>query len=318
MGLLGRLWGKRRSGGPADDSLPFMSEDEAAEIRSLMASEFARRGLEVAVHPAHVQDDAGRQFGLWNVAATCHQDPAGRRAWPRLVRGHVERVLDSMSEHDPFDDLTPEQVRRQCYLRLYDPESLPGLEPEAMREFAPGIVQLLALDLPHAVVSFSPEQVDRFGGWEILGAQAHANLDRLPVEESELVEGDDGARLRLLWGDSMFTASRVTSLPTLAVEMGDPPASSYGWLMAVPHRHQCLWHIITGVDMVPSLNAMAHLAASGYSDAPGSISPHVYWWDGSRYHQLTRIDEEGTISVAVGTEFQDLLERLVDETGEAT
>lgn len=315
MGLWGRVFGRRRSGGPADEALPFMSIDEAAELRSAMARAFAERGVEVAVHPGHVSDDSGRQFGLWNVAASCHQDPAGRSAWPKVVDAHVARVLDSMTLNDPFAELSPQQIRQQAYLRLYDPSTLPGLEEDAQRTWAPGIVELLALDLPHAVVSFNAEHIDEFGGWEILHAQALANLEALPVEESRRVAVEGGGTFRLLEGESMFTASRALTLPTLGVELGDAPPTARGWLLAVPHRHLLLWHTVESLDVVNVVGAMARLAADQYADSPGSISPHLYWWDGTGYQQLTHVAEDGTASIVVSPELQHVLEELAEGIG---
>ncbi len=310
MGLLGRLFGRRRSAGPSDEALPFMTIDEAAELRAAMTRSFAERGIEVAVHPGHVVDDSGRQFGLWNVAAACHQDPAGRSAWPRIVDAHVGRILDSMTARDPFSELTPQQVRAQAYIRLHDPESLPGLESGAHRDFAPGVVQLLALDLPQAVVSFNADHIDEFGGWDILRPQALANIAALPVEDSDVVPVEGGGSFRILMGESMFTASRALTVPTLAVELGDAPPSSCGWLLAVPHRHLVMWHTIESLDVINVVGAMVALASGQYAENPGSISPHLFWWDGTAYQQLTQPGEDGEVAIVVSPEFQAVLEQL--------
>jgi hypothetical protein len=40
------------------------------------------------------------------------------------------------------------------------------------------------------------------------------------------------------------------------------------------------------------------------------LSPHVYWWDGSGYQQLTAVGPTGDIRVVISPKFQAVLERL--------
>ncbi|TWG99250.1 hypothetical protein L615_002700000310 [Nocardioides sp. J9] len=58
---------------------------------------------------------------------------------------------------------------------------------------------------------------------------------------------------------------------------------------------------------------MAGFAAAGHGDSPGPLSPHVYWWDGSGYQQLTSIDDEGTLTAVLGADFQAVLEDLAGD-----
>ena len=63
------LFRKRPTGeaGP-DEALTFLSVPQATDVRILVRQAFAEFGIEVTVLAGHVIDDAGRQFGLWNVA----------------------------------------------------------------------------------------------------------------------------------------------------------------------------------------------------------------------------------------------------------
>jgi hypothetical protein len=68
--------------------------------------------------------------------------------------------------------------------------------------------------------------------------------------------------------------------------------------------------MVNDISVVPSINAMAAFSLAGYNEAAGPLSPHVYWWDGSHYQQLTEVGPEGDIRVVVRAEFQAVLERL--------
>jgi hypothetical protein len=57
--------------------------------------------------------------------------------------------------------------------------------------------------------------------------------------------------------------------------------------------------MIRDTDTVLSINAMTVFAQLGYSNALGTLSPHVYWWDGSGYQQLTEIGPAGDVGIVV-------------------
>ena len=311
MGLFKRS--QARDTGPADDALPFFTRDQAADFRSLVGATLGARGLEVQMHPDHAEDAAGRQLGLWNLGAQCVE--ARRREWPALVAAHVDRVLASFDAPDPFDDLTEEAAAAQTYARLYPEDAMPSFDGFPHREFVPGVVELLALDLPETVAVFNDDHTARLGGWEKLHGHGMRNLEVLPVEHLEELDGPDGSTFHVLLGDSVHTASRVLLLPRLASALAGQEDAGHGWLMSIPNRHQVAWHMIRDASVIPVVSAMAHFAALGHADAPTPLSPHVYWWDGQGYQQLTQVDGEGNRFVQAGPEFTEMLNEVVgDET----
>ena len=78
--------------------------------------------------------------------------------------------------------------------------------------------------------------------------------------------------------------------------------------MSIPNRHQVVWHVIGNDNLFSVLNGMVRFTAMGYSDAPGPVSPHVYWWNGSGYEQLTEVKEDGGIAIHVSPAFEAVLE----------
>lgn len=71
---------------------------------------------------------------------------------------------------------------------------MPGIDGYPHRDFAPGIVEMIALDLPDTVTVFSHSNANKFGGFEALRTQGIANLRGLEVETLETLPapGDDG------------------------------------------------------------------------------------------------------------------------------
>lgn len=309
MGLFGRSRGQ--VAGPADGALPFFTREQADDFRTLFGATLGERGLEVQMHPDHAVDASGRQFGLWNLAAHCAE--ARRRQWPRLVAEHVDQVLASLDAPDPFDSLSEEEASRHTYARLYAEDGLPPLEGFPHREFVPGVVEVLALDLPEAVAVYNHERASRMGGWEALHAHGLRNLRSLPAEHLETLDAPGGGSFHLLLGDSVHTASRVLLLPELASTLAGHQDHGHGWLMSIPNRHQATWHMICDATVIPVVQAMAHFARVRHADAPSPVSPYVYWWNGTGYEQLTHVDAEGRLSIHASPAFTEVLNAVVGQ-----
>jgi hypothetical protein len=312
VGLFRR--GPRRDGrdAPRDPEFSFFSADEGARFRAQVREAFAEKGLEVTVYADVVSDSAGRQFGLGNLAAVCHNDERGPRAWPELVRQHVGMVLRTMEAPSALETLPTEQIRAQLYPRVIGAD---GLNPENFayaRSVAPGLYEILALDLPESVMMLTDEALEPLGDLQYLRDQALYNLRGLPVEGHETVKDSEGMRFEVVLGDSFYTASRVLALDSLVRQVTGEQLTADGALVAMPFRHQLAFHAIHDTGMIPALNAMASFAATGYEDTPGAISPYVYWWRDGTLTQLSDRDEDGEgLRILVDDDFQELLERLV-------
>lgn len=297
---------------PPDSALTFFALSKADEFRATAREVLAEAGLEVEVHPGHAVDDSGREFGFWNIGAICHQQP--QSAWRGLIADHLQRVLASFEAPDPFSLLSPQDVQSRTFGRLYDEAGIPGMDSYPHREFAPGIVEMLALDLPDTVAVFNHDNAKRFGGWEALQGQGLENLRSLETEQLETLPVPGGGTFSALLGESVYTASRALLLPGLARDLtGQRTVKDFGWLMSLPNRHQVVWHIIEDATVIPVLNGMARFTMLGYADAAGSVSPHVYWWNGTGYEQLTYVRDDGTLTVHVSPGFQAVLSSVTTD-----
>lgn len=306
--------GPRRDGedAPRDPEFSYFSEREAALFRGRVREAFAELGLEVTVYADAVTDDSGRRFGLGTLAAVCHQDPRGTHVWPQLVRRHVRLWVRALDGPSALDTLPPEQIRAQLYPRVVSGEGIDAGTFGYARTVAPGLYEVLALDLPESVMTLTDEALERLGDPARLRERALHNLRDLPVEGHETVKDADGMRFEVILGDSFYTASRVLDLDAVVRRVTGRPLGEDGALVALPFRHQLAFHPIRDTSIVPALGAMASFAASGYEDTPGAISPYVFWWRAGTLTQLSEYaEEDGQLRIVVGDDFQDLLERLI-------
>jgi hypothetical protein len=141
-------------------------------------------------------------IGFWNLAADCHKYP--QRMWPRIIAEHARLGLIDPSQ-DFFKGMSHKEVLRHTYVRLFATDSLPDPSwyPYA-REVAPGIVELIALHRRRMSFWFRDEDVERFGGVDVLREAGLGNLRILPVEHRELMESPEGGRFLVLRGNSSY------------------------------------------------------------------------------------------------------------------
>ncbi|MFC7218410.1 hypothetical protein ACFQLX_09545 [Streptomyces polyrhachis] len=314
MGVFRWGRGERRDGraAPRDTAFEFFSATEGALFRRSVREAFAEHGLEVTLYAEHAVDDTGREFGLNNLAASCHHDERGVRLWPQLVRRHISVLLRTLDGPSALETMAPEQLLGRVYPRVVESALVERGPFDYARQLTPGLSEVLALDLPESVMLLNDEALDPLGGAAALRAQAVRNLRELPVEGHEAVDQGDGQRFHVVMGDSFFTASRVLLLDELVQRVTGRPLGPDGALVAMPFRHQLVFHPIEDIHVIPSLGGMARYAAAGHEDAVGPVSPHIYWWRGGLLTQLSEM-AEGTVTVTVGVDLQQVLERLAQE-----
>lgn len=294
-----------------DPELDFLTERQGARLRELAREAFAEAGVEVLPHAQHLEASDGRQFGLWNLAATCAQAPGGEADWPEIVREHVASATRSM-EAPPLTDLPEHEILAGVFLRLMGTATLPPQWREwysYARPVAGDLVEVLALDLPDSVTVLSDEDVDRVGEDRLREAGLR-NLLAEPIQSYEVAGEPGSGALHIVEGDSYFTASKLITFREVLEATwgrGDLP---YGLVVAAPIRHMLLFHPIEGIDVLDGVQRLTSLAASLFGDAPGGVSPFVYWWRDGELTQLSGYDDEGRLQVMVGDELTEVLEEL--------
>jgi hypothetical protein len=292
---------------PRDETFEFFTVSEAARFRDLCRQGFAEAGLEVTAYADHLVDSSGRTFGLGNVAANCHHDERGERAWREVTARHAARTVRAMDAPSPFETMTPAQLFAATYLRLMPTADLAPFRVGYARPVVDGLSEVLNVDLPESVATYLDEHVERFGPLADLCRAGLANLRQVPVDAHEVLERD-GGRVDVLLGDSMFLASTLLVLDHVLAREGVVVAPA-GVLVAVPFRHQLDYHVIEDLGVVRSLSLLAGFARAGYDAAAGQLSPDVFWWRDGVLERLTVNTPEG-IRVEAGPAFTEMLGSL--------
>lgn len=296
---------------PRDGEFAFLSEAEAARLRTFVREAFAERGIEVTVEPGRVTTDAGRRFGLSNLAAVCHNDSRGPRCWRTLVDDHVDRVIRSMNGPQALKTLPHERLLAQLYPRFIpsDPASLKafGYAPQSV----PGLLEVLALDLPETVDMLTAGSLADLGEMTALRDRAFQNLRAVRVDKHEVVKDKDGTHFDVLMGGSYFIASLALVLDEVVRRYTKDAPAPDGILVALPHRHQLAFHVIRDKAVAPSLHTMARFAALGFEESPGALSPSVFWWHEGSFTQVATQDSIG-LHIKLTQEAMDLVARLAD------
>jgi hypothetical protein len=291
-----------------DAAVPFLTAADGAEVRRLAQRAFVAAGVDVVIHDDHFRATDGRMYGVWNLAASCHNAPGGRREWPTVVDRHVRALLAPTAEPE---DLADDEILARTFLRVHGLDALPmgGDNLSYARPVADDLVEALALDLPEPVVTLGDKDVARFDLDELRRAGLE-HLLREPIDEIETVDLRDGASFQVVFGESVYTVSRILAMSDLLMRVYGEREYPDGVLVTVAHRHEIALHPLDGPQVVPVINALAGLAKNGFDEAPGGISPHLYWWHGDVLTRISRVSQDGGISIEVRPELAEVLERV--------
>jgi hypothetical protein len=124
--------------------------------------------------------------------------------------------------------------------------------------------------------------------------------------EHEFLPLKTGRSLDFAYGDSFFVASQAYRLDEL---LSDAP---HGALVVMPNRHQLCWHRITdAAGAVDAVQGLIRLAASGYEEGPGSLTPDLYWWRNGTWTVLpVTVDRKGAVQFFPPDDFVALLNEI--------
>jgi hypothetical protein len=270
-----------------DEHLTYFTIVEAWEFRRLVASAFAKVGHDVTIYKDRVEDRSGTAFGLWNIAALCRG--VDRHEWADLVDRHVESVT---TPSRALSDLSPAEVESGLYLRLVEARSVP--EPDRLgyaRQVAPGLLEVLAVDLPDSVVTLSSDDLGGLGSLADLLERGRANLRALLAGDVALGAVAGARRSFTAVNDrSFFTASLALVLPEAVGRISGEVDRGRGILVAVPDRHQLLYRVIDAPSAASALRDMFDTARWAFYEGSGPLSPNVYWVRDRRWAQVTSVD----------------------------
>ena len=270
-----------------DEYLSFFTSVEATEFRRLVGSSFSKAGRDVTIQAEHVEDRTGTVFGLWNIAALCRG--VDRSEWPDVIDDHVRRVT---TPPRTLDDLADDELRTGLYLGLAREDSVPETLRYA-RQVAPGLLEVLAVDLPDAVVTLGEDDRGAPGSLSELMEVGRANLRSLlgadDIGAETVTEGRNVSFTRVT-GDSFFTASLALLVRETVLRFSGEDDWGRGVLVAVPHRRELLYRLVDGRSTAATLRAMFEAAREGFLRASGPLSPDVYHLRDRRWAPVTSVD----------------------------
>jgi hypothetical protein len=152
-------------------------------------------------------------------------------------------------------------------------------------------------------------------GVEELRAAGLENLVKEPFDSYQVLTGDDGVRLHLVLGQSVYTASKLLVLPDVLDRTLGSRDFPYGVFVAVPFWHQLAFVPVQDLVAVASLQVLVGLAARGFDEGVGAISPFVHWWRDGQLTQVSFAGEQGELVVRPDGELLDILESLEPPPG---
>lgn len=291
-----------------DEHLTFFTVAEAAEFRRLVEQSFAGAGRDVDVHADRIEDRCGTTFQLWNIGALCRG--TDRVDWAGLIDDHVRLVTTPGRD---LAALSPDELERSLHLRLVETASVP--DPDAVgyaRVVAPGLLEVLSVDLADSVATPRREEVAAWGTTAELVARARENLRALLAcddVQAETVAGGGRGRFTAVTGSSFFTASLALLLPETVERFTGEDDWGRGALVAVPSRHRLLYRTLDTADAAEAPLQMARNALRGFAVEPGPLSPDVFWVRGGAWSQVTS-SATGKPRLLRGTGLRDALRGL--------
>jgi hypothetical protein len=233
-----------------------------------------------------------QELGLTNVSQMCKQSTPDD--YVRVVQNHFETMRKSQEfigeffeRINDFDFVAP-----FIGARLYHKDHVAsiGAANVLYKPVTEEIIAMLVLDMPQAVSSVKPEQVQVWGrSSEELFALGLQNI--FENYDFEVMELDAGIPLKAIVQDHFFGANILLDLAHHPELLG-----THGTLVGVPHRHTTLFFPIEDTSFIQAINMMIPMIHGMHHEGPGSISNCLYWYRAGAFEKLPyEISPEQTI-----------------------
>ncbi len=281
------------------------------EFLRLVGEYFRRRGLSAEVGDGHVvvRADTTRVCGLGNLVQLCAA--SDQADWRGLIASH----FDTLERAERWEKSLERRLAdfafagRRLVIRLWEEGSLPHHlheEPDYLitRRDLPGLLTVLALDLPESVRTIRREEAV---AWGMDDAELFelALRNTMGLVSPEVTRIDGRVPIRILAADSMYTASLVLNIPAFPELVG-----THGAFVSLPVRSLVLALPFEGRDSLPHLAGLAAMTHKIEHDGPGSLSPRLFWYRRGVFTELPYNLTPSGIQVAPPPQLINLLESL--------
>ena len=262
----------------------FFSPEQYERFATLVRAEFIRRGiradfnLEDGYADCQFPGTLQNRIGLAGPAQKCHMRP--EREWVGTLTEHfssLDRIEGAADQMESF-----EAVRDSLRLRLYPDPYGDYPDQTVHRGLTVRIATHLVVDTPNDVWLVLRSHLREWGKTEdelfILGLEQSRRFETLAPTLIDLGGGNQCYTIR---GNSFMVTANALWLDDYI----DP--SGRGALVAVPNRHEILFHKIQSLEpLVWMLAALPKTVRALYQAGPGSISSEVFWWHAGRWTHL--------------------------------
>jgi hypothetical protein len=167
------------------------------------------------------------------------------------------------------------------------------------------LVMTLVFDLPHTIENLRPEdtlnwnkKIDELIEIGLLNINKNN-----PLEISEQKLGD--FKIWFIQSDHFYASNIILDKKELAKYIG-----SKGALIGIPHRHAVLIYPIENLEVVKAINTMIPITKGMYGEGPGSISSHLYWYNGEKLINLPYDLSDKTLKFTPPESFLNMLNTL--------
>jgi hypothetical protein len=208
----------------------------------------------------------------------------------------------------PYQD-----ARSMLKVRLYPESMLQGHVDEApvvARHLAPGLLAVVARDLPETVEAVPREHAAAWGiPDDELFRLGYANVAGQDLPQVQTRRLEPGFELTTFSSESFFTTTNAL-WPDRYLQVF--PAT--GALVGVPHRHTVLVHPIRDFSALYAINLMLVSLDRMYHEGPGSLSPMLYWWRPGSFTLLPGDVVDQQVRFSPPSEFVHVLNQLAHRT----
>lgn len=290
-------------------------DDEAAvtpeQIAGLAVQRFAEHRIDVRVDPAtsgnrsELVDATGGRFPLHNLIVSIPETGVDLARVVAAVDAHVDSLVGGLRAPNA-QELSHDDLLWLVRVRLMPEAAREQMSMSYARSVVPGLIAVLCVDHPSHVEYLSD---DALQGRDV--EELFARGLRNVIEEPFGADEEVAPGVRLLAGNSFFTASKVIGMSQLAESVFAP--APHGVVFAVPHRHVIYAHVVTAENVLTAVNAIASLAAENAGeDAPGGpLSSSAYYWRGGVTEVLSVVTDDGRIHVLAEGRFVEMLEEVL-------
>ena len=138
-------------------------------------------------------------------------------------------------------------------------------------------------------------------------------IGNVEAEPLDRVATSTSGSLVALGGASVFVASKVLTMRSLAHHVYRGAAAPHGVVFGIPDRHRIFVHRIVGPSAIGAINELASITAQHHENTADGVSANIYHWHRGQITRISRAESTEhklSITISPGPELEDILNAL--------